>query len=320
MVDKASSAATEAGKPKELHTSQDMLKAIKLLENLHGGGIVGLDDLDEFFESAGFDKAHEKNLRIVAELTKCSLPVREAEGRLFWAEHFDDQAVGRRIYQYRASKENLAKKVVELLIAQKPVVRAILLGAGTSVLAVTHELIRRIRDFKSLDCIYTNNFLAMSDLVRHKLSVPIRVPEGQIWMQDGDIISGEGIDGLNRKPFDAVVTSFFGLSFDQGFSSDHTYDKEEKLMNLRPARCSKIYIVLNWEKINTVDQVVATIEEGIDKNKEYFIVTDPPKNWRNSPDHADKLEEIGKWGDLVDRRVVHFVYVDRPEEGNPTSR
>ena len=290
-----------------------MLKAIKLLEYLHKGGQKKPDELAKFFTDAGFrDNTSEKVSRILEALTKSSLPVRSADGHLYWADLFDDQAVGRRKYQYRVSKENMAKKVVELLISQSPVVRSIFLGAGTSVLFVTHELIRRIDDLKSLYCVYTNNFLAMSELVRHRLQIPIHVPEGEIRLQDGAIISDEGIDSLNRKSFDAVVTGFYGLSFDDGFSSDHQYDRQEKLMNLRPANCSKIYIVLNWEKIGTAYQVVATVQEGIDENKEYFIVTDPPKGWHTSPDHTHKLQEIRKWGDLVDRHIVHFIYVERP--------
>lgn len=294
-----------------------MLETIRLLEYLQRGGRIEPRKLGEFFADLGFRGAASKKIsRIVEALTKSSLPVKLEEGHLFWADLFDDQAVGRRKHQYRTSKERMAEKVVDLMIAQNPVVRSVFLGAGTSVLIVTHELIRRIQELRSLACVYTNNFLAMSELVHHRLSIPIRVSEGEIMLQDGAIIGDEGVDSMNKKRFDAVVTGFYGFSFDEGFSSDHQYDRNEKLMNLRPAHCSKIYIVLNWEKIGTIDQVVATVGEAIDENKEYFIVTDRPRDWQTNPDHADKLDEIKKWGDLVDRRVVQFVYVERPEGEN----
>jgi DeoR/GlpR family transcriptional regulator of sugar metabolism len=307
MADKSDNAQREPGKPKEVYISQDMLKAIRLLEHLYGGNTLKCDALTRFFDNATPEKAK----RIVEALTKGSLPVRLAEGYLYWADLFDEQAVGRRKYQYWASKESLAKKVVELLIKQTPVVRSIFLGAGTSALYVTHELIRRIDDLKSLYCVYTNNFLAMDELVRRRPQLPIHVPEGEIRLQGGAIISDEGIGRMNGKSFDAVVTGFYGLSFENGFSSDHQYDRQEKLMNLRPTNCSKIYIVLNWEKIGTKYEVVATVQEAINKDKQYFIVTDPPKGWETNPDHADKLEEIKKWSDLVEQKIVHFEYVER---------
>jgi DeoR/GlpR family transcriptional regulator of sugar metabolism len=314
MADKSDDGQREPGKSREVHTSQDMLKAIKLLEYLHRGGRVEASELANFFADAGLrdNNTPEKISRIVDALTRSSLPVRLVEDYLYWADLFDEQAVGRRKRLHWASKEKMAKKVVEMLIAQSPMVRSVFLGAGTSVLAVTHELISRIKDFKSLHSVYTNNFLAMSELVRHKLPIPVHVPEGEIMLQDGAIIGDQGIDSLNQKRFEAVVTGFYGLSYHDGFSSDHTYDKKEKLMNLRPANCSKIYIVLNWEKIGTSYEVVATVEEGIDENKEYFIVTDRPKDWQTNPAYTPKLQEIAKWSVLVDRRIVQFVHVERP--------
>jgi DeoR/GlpR family transcriptional regulator of sugar metabolism len=316
-VDRSNKPGSEPGRAREPYISQDMLKTIKLLEHLHRGGPIERGQLVKFFTDAGFKGVTSKKVSLIVDaLTGSSLPVKLAKNHLYWADLFDGHAVGRRKHQYQTSKKRMAVKVVDMLIDQTPVVRSLFLGAGTSVLAVAQELIRRMRDFASLDCVYTNNFLAMSELVRHGLSRPIRVSEGEIMMQDGAIISDAGIDSMNEKPFNAVVTGFYGLSFDEGFSSDHQYDRREKLMNLRPANCAKIYIVVNWEKIGTIDQVVATVEEAIDKKKEYFIVTDPPKDWQTNPDHADKLEEIKKWGDLVGRRVVQFVYVERPEGEN----
>lgn len=295
------------------YRSQQMFETIRLLECLHRGERIEHTDLEEFFTKAGFKKVALKKIQpIIKALTESSLPVKSTEDYLFWADLFDGQAVGRRRHEFRPSKRRMAAKVVDLLIGQKPVVRSVFLGAGTSVLAVVNELIGRIRE-TSLACVYTNNFLAMSELVRHDLPIPVRVSEGEIKRQDGAIISDEGIKSMNEKRFDALVTGFYGVSYDQGFSSDHTYDRDEKLMNLRPANCSKIYIVLNWEKIGGIDQIVATVGEAIDPKKEYFIVTDPPRDWQTNPDHAEKLEEIKKWGDLVDRRIVQFVYVERPE-------
>lgn len=70
----------------------------------------------------------------------------------------------------------------------------------------------------------------------------------------------------------------------------------------------KIMEALTWDKIGEEDQIIATIKEGNDPTKKYFIVTDPPRNWPEDPQQADKVNEIEKWSDLQDKGIVRFEF------------
>lgn len=292
------------------HKSLDLQKAIVLLSHLRDKHQIEINKVDDLFKSKGYIESVPGKLKSIIDcFVESSLPVKRVGRNLIWAGLFENTLVGKRLYQYCQSKEIIAKKVVDLLIDQEPKVRSALVGAGTSTLAVVKELVQRMNEIETLLEFYTNNLLVLNELIPISDLLNIRVPEGKIIMRDGAIISDEGLDSLKHKNYDVVITSFFGLSFDDGFSTDDDGDRVEKMMNLRPDKCSKIYIALSWDKFGSKDQVVATIEEGIDLRKKYIIVTDPPQNWQHN--EHDKVEEFKKWSELIEKGVVKFEFVER---------
>jgi DeoR/GlpR family transcriptional regulator of sugar metabolism len=230
---------------------------------------------------------------------------------IVWQGLFARGLARRRSFQYTASKARLAKCVVNLLEKQQP--RSILLGAGTTVLAVVRELIPRIKDYElnTLQEFYTNNLVALSELLLHGGQINIHVPEGRVVTRDGAIIGNAGIDQLKEKKFDAIITSFYGFHPETGFHSDHEEDKAEKHMNLVANNCSTIYIVLSWEKFGAHHTPVATLEEAFHPDKTYYFVTDPPQKWI---DEKTKVIEEEAWGTVWSRDNVTIVYAGSEED------
>ena len=309
---KRSGQKTRKRKPSEEgYHSREATTLLHLLEELYSKGEVELEKVQGF---APKDFTGDKIQSIIDSLDKSTLPTKKMDEMLVWESIFksEDQTVGKRLFVNRNSKELLSRRVVDLLVKQGA--KYIMIGAGTSALTASLELIHRLGEIPSLSEIYTNNVLALNELIRYASRLQIRVPEGRIEMSQGTIKSPEGISRLQKCRFDAVITSFNGLKFDEGFSSDDEDDKYEKLMNLHPENCSTIYIIMCWPKIGNTHHIVVKTEDGIDPEKKYIIVTNPPhRNWHNDPDQEEKVKEIGKWGDLIEKGIVRFEYVYNDE-------
>ena len=299
------------GKIRGTYLSNDAKMLTALLEHLYHVRYLPLGSLRNFFQDRGFTKeaTEEKVNRITSHLSGSSLPVEMDKEAIVWQGLFAKGLARRRSFQYTASKTRLAKCVVKLLEKQQP--RSILLGAGTTVLAVVRELIARINDLNTLQEFHTNNLIALSELVLHGGEINIHVPEGRIVIRDGAIIGDDGIERLKQKKFDAIVTSFYGFDPKTGFHSDHKEDKAEKNMNLVENKCSIIYIVLSWEKFNTSNICVATLKEGIAPDKTYYFVTDPPPEWIEKKTEAIERKT---WGDAWGMNNIKKVYAEPLED------
>jgi len=299
------------GKIRGPYLSNDTKMLTALLEHLYRVRYLPLSNLQSFFQDKNLKKEAtlDKIERITKYLKESDLPVEMDKDAIVWQGLFARGLARRRSFQYAASKARLAKCVVKLLEKQQP--RSILLGAGTTVLAVVRELIARINDLNTLQEFYTNNLIALSQLVLHGGQINIHVPEGRIVTRDGAIIGDEGIDRLKENKFDAIVTSFYGFDPSSGFHSDHEGDKAEKKMNLVENKCSTIYIVLSWEKINTSHICVATLKEGIAPDKTYYFATDPPPKWIKKKTEAIEKET---WGDVWDMKNIKIVYAEPLED------
>ena len=288
------------------YRSKDMRIAIALIEDLYRKNILDVSNWRSFLTEkdinpSGFSK--DKFDQIIKDLCSSALPIEESRLQLIWQGLFEKKSVGDRLFMYPDSKARLAQRTVNLLKKQDPAPRKILLAPGTTVYYMSRALLARWKEL-SLQEVYTNNIFVLSELIRHE-KANIRVPEGIINLRDGSISSPDGFQGLKKKNLDAIVTSFFGLSFDQGFSSDHHYDKEEKMMNLRHETADHIYIIISWEKFGENDQSVAGIGDLV-KGKTYYIITDPPNNWKDK--QPQKVEEFNKWQELIDNGLVKFVF------------
>ncbi|MHC4240856.1 MAG: DeoR/GlpR family DNA-binding transcription regulator [Planctomycetota bacterium] len=308
MVAKKGKKKKKPRKKGGFHKSLDLQKAIVLLSHLRDKHQIAISNIDNLLKSEGCKgSAPEKLKSIIKCLVDSSLPITKSGGSLLWVGPFENHAVGRRLHSCE-SKSLLAKKVIDLLISQSPSIHSVFIAAGSSSFCAAQELIQRRGEINTLADIYTNNVPALLELLPYGNLFKIRVPEGRIIMEDGTIISDNGIANFKKETFDAAIVSFLGMSFDKGFSSDGERDKNEKMMNLRPDNCSTIYIALGWEKFGTNEgEIVATVAEGIDLEKKYIIITNPSKNWENN--EPDKLEEYKKWSDLTEKGVVEFKFV-----------
>jgi DeoR/GlpR family transcriptional regulator of sugar metabolism len=284
------------------YKSKAMEITVAIIEQLYKTKQMDLSEIESFLTNKGMKKPGKETLeKVIKELCGSSLGIKKVRNKLIWPGLFADKSVGSRLTTFSDSKERLANKAIDQLKKQNP--RLILLGAGTTVYYLCKALISRMGDLDLQD-IYTNNIYVLNELILHNIG-NIRVPEGIIEHRDGSISCPDGFRCLKEKNLDAIVTSFFGLSFDQGFSSDHDNDKAEKLMNLRDNKASHIYVVISWEKFGANHVPVVKIGE-LDRNKKYYIITDPPKNWMET--QPDKLEEYKKWQTLSN---VKFVFEHR---------
>lgn len=293
--------------PRGPYLSHDAKMLTALLEHLYHVRYLPMSSLQKFFQNKDFKKeaTQEKIKRITNYLNDSSLPVSMDKDTIVWEGLFARGLARRRSFQFPKSKERLAKCVVKLLEKQQP--RSILLGAGTTVLAVVRELIARINELSTLQEFYTNNLIALSELLLHGGQINIHVPEGCIVTRDGSIIGNDGIEQLKEKKFDAIITSFYGFHPDTGFHSDHEGDRAEKLMNLVQNNCSTIYIVFSWEKFGAHHTNVATLDEAFSSDKKYYVVTDPPQEWvKNKTDEIEKKT----WRTLWDKKNIEIVYAE----------
>jgi len=301
------------GKRRGPYLSNDAKMLTAILEYLYHARYLPKSSLQSFFQERKFksEATPARIERITKYLNESGLPVAMDKDTIVWKGLFARGLARRRGFQYTASKARLAKCVVKLLEKQQP--RSILIGAGTTVLAVVRELIARINDseLSTLQEFYTNNLIALSELVLHGGEINIHVPEGRIVTRDGAIIGDEGIDRLKEKKFDAIITSFYGFDSGSGFHSDHEGDEAEKKMNLAQNECSTIYIVLSWEKLGASHTCVATLDEAFVRNKTYYLVTDPPQKWIENKT-KDKEEEV--WGDVWNRKNIEIVYAKALED------
>lgn len=299
------------GKQRGTYLSNDAKMLTALLEHLYHVRYMPTSSLQEFFQDKNFKKEATPNkiIRIKDYLSESNLPVSMDKDTIVWEGLFAKGLARRRSFQFPESKARLAKCVVKLLEKQQP--RSILLGAGTTVLAVVRELITRIDELSTLQEFYTNNLIALSELVVHGGQINIYVPEGRIVTRDGAIIGNDGIDRLKEKKFDAIITSFYGFHPETGFHSDHQEDAAEKHMNLVQNNCSTIYIIFSWEKFGAHHTCVATLDEAFDLNKTYYLVTDPPQKWIKNKTEAIEKET---WGTVWGRNNIKIVYAESVQD------
>jgi DeoR/GlpR family transcriptional regulator of sugar metabolism len=260
----------------------------------------------------------------IAKLRSMGFPIfvqhdRVSIARLGLEGLWEGTPIGDRLIRNVESKERLARRIVDFLYENGESIYRIILGSGTTMFEVTKEIIAR-RDQLGISNIYTTSLLVVREFVFHKMS-PVDKPnihmaQGMLNVHTGSLFSERGVKDLRGLRVDAVITSFYGLFYDE-ITTGQFHERSEMIANLRPhEKCKYVMIPLEWFKIGRRGSVIIEKEEGrgslelLDCRKwRYVIITDPPNEQEMSKGRNPERRKILKYWhengvEIIPREVV----------------
>lgn len=206
----------------------------------------------------------------------------------------------------RPPNHQLVELAVGVINNLKPKVKNILVGAGSTMVAVVSSMLRR--NLK-IDHIYTANLPVFFDFISiNPTNTYIWIPSGQLDREAGSIVGTEAVSFLRSSDVDTVITSFMGVSYDEEndrirFIGNRESEQNEKNMNLQPhLHCKRIVIVLGAEKISRSGPVAVATDKDLDtqNKREYIVITDLPEGCK---DNGTKQKVLKRLTSLPDRKV-----------------
>lgn len=229
---------------------------------------------------------------------------------------WEDTDVGGRLRKEMGSKKRLAKKTVSFIEERKNDINTLMIGTGSSAYECTKEVLARKEDLRVTN-IYTTSLLVLHAFAFYRhAQIRLEMIAGTLDYQTASLVGPEGVKYLSKRPVDAVITSFWGLS-KRGFSTLYVYEIEEKRMNLCPhEECGYVIIPMEWCKIGLEALLVQQHPEETQSTlvlpqgeRRHVIVTDHPQGELQGKD-KERAEILKFW----EEKGVEVLRTSRAED------